>query len=48
MLDSIITDQILKDQFQNLVQQTLVEEESLLEKSQYFFQDNNAVIKKKI
>ena len=44
----MIADQILKDQFQNLVQQTLVEEGNLSEKSQDFFQDNNAAIKKKI
>ena len=55
MVDVMIGDDLLKeqyphlvnDQFQNLVQQTLVEEAEILsEKSQDFFQDNNAVSKK--
>ena len=41
----MITEQIVKDQFQNLVQQTL-EEESSSEKSQHFFHDDKAVAKK--
>ena len=56
MEDVMIGDDLLKEQyphlvyhqFQNLVQQTLAEqEEILLEKSQDFFQDNNSVSKKK-
>ena len=43
----MITDKILKEQFQNLVQQT-IQAEDLSEKSQDFSHDNNAIkIKKK-
>ena len=49
MVDVLIEDQMLKDHFQELVHQTLAAEEGdLSEKSQDLFQDNNAVIKKKI
>ena len=41
----MVTDEILKEQFNNLVQQT-IQEEDLLAKSPDFFEDNNAVVKK--
>ena len=57
MVDALIEDDLLKeqyphfarDQFHQLVQQTLAveKEEVLSEKSQYFFQNSNAVSKKK-
>ena len=43
----MIADKILKEQFQNLVQQT-IQEEQLSEKSQDFFQDNKSVVQKKL
>ena len=46
MVDSMITDQILKDQFQNLVDTTL-EQKKLIEKKQDFYQGDNINLKKK-
>ena len=40
-----MTDEILKEQFNNLVQQT-IQEENESAKSPNFFQDNNAIVKK--
>ena len=46
MVEPIITEQVLKDQFQNLVQQTL-EEENLSQKGQNFFHNDKAIAKEK-
>ena len=46
MVESMIIEQLLKDQFQNLVQQTL-EEENLSEKRQNFFHDDKPVSKRR-
>ena len=46
MAEGMITEEILKDQFQNLVRQAIKAEE-LSEKSQDFLHDNKLIKKKK-
>ena len=42
------TNEISKEQFNTLVEQTIQDENLSAEKNPHFFQDNKAVVKKKI
>ena len=47
MAEVMMTDEILKEKFNNLMQKTLQEENDVSAKNHDFSQDNNAVVKKK-